>query len=44
VAGGAAFLAQAMLEPHYTYLTAGLVALYAPLRWLTAWRGESRWN
>jgi hypothetical protein len=32
---GAAFLALAMLEPHYTYLTAGVVLLYVPWRWLT---------
>ncbi len=34
--GGGAFLALAMLEPHYTYLTAALLVAYAPLRWLTA--------
>jgi hypothetical protein len=32
--GGAAFLGLAMLEPHYTYLTAGLAVLAAAVRWL----------
>lgn len=33
VAGGTAFLALAMLEPHYLYFTAGLVLLYAAAWW-----------
>jgi len=34
IVGGAALAALAMLEPHYTYITAGLVVAYLPLRWL----------
>jgi hypothetical protein len=38
VAGGLALLALATLEPHYTYLIGGLLAVYVPLRWLGAGR------
>jgi hypothetical protein len=33
--GGTAVLALAMLEPHYTYLSGGLLLAYVPLRWVT---------
>jgi hypothetical protein len=36
VGGGIAYLALAMLEPHYTYLAGGLLLAYVPLRWFTA--------
>ena len=38
VVGGLALLALATLEPHYTYLVGGLLAVYVPLRWLAAGR------
>ncbi len=36
LAGGAALVGLAMLEPHYTYLVGSLAAAYVPARWLLA--------
>ena len=43
VAGGLAFLALAMLEPQYTYLTAGLATLHLAARWWLSRARSWRW-